>query len=249
MNTKTDWHNRFSTQLKWTIPLREVIYDDLKITQTAKILEPGCGTGALLMELGNKFHCELHGIDIDANRLEIVKKNLTEKHIPSTLKKENVLNTGYKDESFNFIFTHYLFLWIDELQGVFNELHRILKPDGRIIILAEPDYGGLIEEPDSNLKNAIQSNLRKQGSNPNVGRVIPQYWRNLFKIIDQYTSSIPWLPLNRQSQLLKEAKFLETILQNENFDAKKMKSAIKNKKYFLYIPVFTYILEKVSKSE
>ncbi|MHA1451961.1 MAG: class I SAM-dependent methyltransferase [Promethearchaeota archaeon] len=249
MNIKTDWHNRFSTQLKWTIPLRDVIYSDLNITSSSTILEPGCGTGALLIELGKRFHCDLHGLDIDAHRLSLAKRNLTENHIPAILKKANVVKTGYKNESFDFIFTHYLFLWVDDLQSAFNELHRILKPEGKLIILAEPDYGGLIEKPDSNLKNALQSNLRKQGSNPNVGREIPQYWKNQFEIETPYTSSIPWLPINRKSQLLQEAKFLETILQDENFEANTMKNAIKMENYFLYIPVFTYVLKKVQKSE
>ena len=244
MKFTMNWHDRFSIQLEWTRELRNLIYTHLKIQNSSKILESGCGTGALLTELGSRFKCELYGIDIDEKRLDIAKKEMDGKDIKAQLTKNTILNTKYKESTFDFIFTHYFFLWIEDLEGAFNELHRILKQEGKLIILAEPDYGGLIEEPDFNLKQAIQSNLIKQGSNPNVGREIPKYLKNKFVIHEQFTSSIPWLALNRKTELLQEIRFFEKILIDENYNTKIVREHIEKYNYFLYIPVFTYILNK-----
>jgi ubiquinone/menaquinone biosynthesis C-methylase UbiE len=240
-----DWHDRFTTQLKWTLPLRDIIYSELNISPSTKIFEPGCGTGALLLELGTKFHCDLYGCDIDSARLNLAKETLDSKGISVSLTERNALKTLYPPNFFDYIFTHYLFLWIENLSKVFSEFHRILKPNGKLIILAEPDYGGVIEEPNTNLKNAIQINLKKQGANPNICRFLPKYWIGKFKIMNQFSSSIPWLASDKKRELLEEIRFLSSILEGENVNFFTLQSAVVNDEYFLYVPVFTFILEKI----
>ncbi|MCK7482052.1 MAG: class I SAM-dependent methyltransferase [Candidatus Moduliflexus flocculans] len=46
-----NWHARYSQQAKWTRNLRAYIFDKIKLDDATRVLEVGCGTGAILSEL------------------------------------------------------------------------------------------------------------------------------------------------------------------------------------------------------
>ena len=170
MTDNINWHDRFTNQLKWTKELREYIYKVFDFNKYKKILEIGCGTGALLLELGQKFDLELHGIDIDSQRIEMAKKNLIQANVRATVRNEDVLTCAYPNGSFGAVVTNLFFLWIKHLEPVFQKIHDLLVKNGNLVIFAEPDYGGLIEYPETGLKQALISNLRRSGANPDVGK-------------------------------------------------------------------------------
>lgn len=239
-----DWNIRFSEQLKWTYEFRSHIYRIINLETKTNLLEIGCGTGALLKEIGKEFNLNLYGIDIDEHRLKIAKDNLNQENIKANLQYMDILNNNFEDEKFEVIITHYLFLWIKNLEKCFTEIHRILKKEGILLILAEPDYGGVIESPETGLKDALISNLKDNGADPEVGRKMNQYFSQKFEIVERYCISVPWISSKNKDNLLKELKFFEKILTNHNFENKEMNVAIENDKYFLFIPIFSYILKK-----
>lgn len=260
-----DWHDRFTSQLKWTKQLREHIYKELNILEDSIILEAGCGTGALLLEIGNKFHPYLTGIDINSNRLNIAKNKLQEKGIRVNLHQVDILENYFPDESFDIIFTNYFFLWISDLDKCFGEMNRILKTHGKLVIFAEPDYGGLIENPNTNLKQFLISDLSTCGADPEIGRKLSRYFysgnknkvNRKFEIFQKYNASVPWIAGPDTNNLLKEVEFFKKIIINNphskikrkshsinNFNYEFLQESILKGNYFLYIPVFSYILEK-----
>ncbi len=239
-----DWNIRFSEQLKWTYEFRSHIYKIINLETKTNLLEIGCGTGALLKEIGKEFNLNLYGIDIDEHRLKIAKDNLNQENIRANLQYMDILNNNFEDERFEVIITHYLFLWIKDLEKCFNEIHRILKKDGILLILAEPDYGGVIESPETGLKDALISNLKDNGADPEVGKKMNQYFSKKFEIVERYCISVPWISSKNKDNLLKEINFFRKIFTNQDFNFKKMNVAIENDKYFLFIPIFSYILKK-----
>ncbi len=240
-----DWNIRFSEQLKWTYEFRSHIYKIINLETKTNLLEIGCGTGALLKEIGKEFNLNLYGIDIDEHRLKIAIDNLNQENIRANLQYMDILNNNFEDERFEVIITHYLFLWIKDLEKCFNEIHRILKKDGILLILAEPDYGGLIEFPETGLKDALISNLTNSGADAKVGRKLNQFFSQKFDIIEEYCTSIPWVSNNNKDNLLKEMQFFKKILTEQKWDFIQTKNSIELNKYFLFIPVFTYYLRKI----
>jgi len=238
-----EWNTRFSEQLKWTFEFRRQLYKKVNLGTKANLLEIGCGTGELLKEIGKEFKLDLYGIDIDENRLKTAEINLKKENISANLQYMDILNNNFKDERFEVISTHYLFLWIKDLEKCFDEIHRILKKNGVLLILAEPDYGGLIEYPKTGLKDALISNLKDCGADPEVGSKLNQFFFRKFEILEQYCISVPWIS-NNKDNLLKEMKFLKEILSGDKRNFKAMKTSIENDKYFLFIPVFSYFLKK-----
>src|SRR5512134_3202020 len=58
-----NWHTRYSQQAKWTRDLREYIFEKTDLNRAQRVLEVGCGTGAILSELPK--HPNKYGLDID----------------------------------------------------------------------------------------------------------------------------------------------------------------------------------------
>ena len=45
-----DWHARYTQQANWTAQTRRYLYEKAGLSKTARVLEPGCGTGAVLVD-------------------------------------------------------------------------------------------------------------------------------------------------------------------------------------------------------
>jgi ubiquinone/menaquinone biosynthesis C-methylase UbiE len=81
----------------------------------------------------------------------------------------------YASNIFDFVFCHYFLLWITSPDAVLQEILRVLKPGGRFLAFAEPDYAARIDAP-AQLESLgiLQTNsLINQGVNPRTGRNLP----------------------------------------------------------------------------
>lgn len=71
-------------------------------------------------------------------------------------------------------------MWIYQPSLILLEMKRVVKPGGYVIALAEPDYGGRIDFPDSliNLGFLQKEALIKQGADPVIGRKLRSYFKS-----------------------------------------------------------------------
>ena len=58
-----NWHARYIQQSAWTRDLRAYLFEKAGLTRARRVLEVGCGTGAILSML--KTSAALHGLDLD----------------------------------------------------------------------------------------------------------------------------------------------------------------------------------------
>lgn len=169
MPSITGWHRRFSHQAEWTSQVREYLFGRALPQDGGTVIEVGCGTGAVLSRLPTS--ARRFGLDIDAAFLRHAAEV-----VPDTpLICGDAHRLPFSSGCFDIACCHFLLLWVADPLCVLREMTRVSKPGGAVLVLAEPDYGGRIDHPDTltALGAAQTSSLRKQGADPLVGRKLP----------------------------------------------------------------------------
>lgn len=160
-----DWHRRYVQQARWTRNLRAYIFEQAHLGESSQVLEVGCGTGAILSEI--PMAVPLHGLDRAAKALTQCRI-----HAPSaSLVQGDALQLPYPDRSFDFVYCHFLLLWVrDPLQALL-EMRRVAKPGAQVVAFAEPDYRARLDEPVElvPLGKWQTKSLIRQGADPGLG--------------------------------------------------------------------------------
>lgn len=107
-----------------------------------RVLEIGCGTGKGLLEIAQRIGSDgrVFGIDISEGMLEIAARRINEAGLSETISitRGDAVNLPYDDGTFDAVFMSFtleLFSQSD-IALVLAECIRVLKPDGRIGIVA-----------------------------------------------------------------------------------------------------------------
>lgn len=163
-----DWHQRYLQQAKWTYPLRQYIYRQVKLQDARKVLDVGCGTGALLQELYETSSAEVFGLDIDSQALSQASKHCNS----AFLTQADAHKLPFPRDCFDTVLCHFVLLWTKDPAAVIAEMKRVTRPNGAIVALAEPDYPGRIDFPTGlEVIGRLQTTaLERQGADPALGR-------------------------------------------------------------------------------
>jgi len=166
------WSARYRSQANWTAALRRYALAQSGLPSDARLLEIGCGYGALLGELRADGYSKLTGVDIDLPALKEIPPE-----IPSACADGQYL--PFKKGSFAACLCHFYLMWIADPLAALLEMKRMARPGGWLLALAEPDYGARLDEP-AELKplGELQTQaLRRQGADPFIGARLPDLFR------------------------------------------------------------------------
>lgn len=161
-----DWHARYLQQAGWTASLRAYLFQKAHLDEAQRVLDLGCGTGALLVDFPARPL--VHGLDLSLPAVIQAKK-----HAPgAALVCADGFSLPYAPASFDVVFCHFVLLWVSDPLQVVAKMRRVTRPGGVVLALAEPDYGGRIDYPDelAPLGRWQAEALRQQGANPEIGR-------------------------------------------------------------------------------
>jgi SAM-dependent methyltransferase len=180
-----NWHSRYLQQAAWTHNLRNYLFDKAGLKNARRVLEVGCGTGAILRELtppasltctgvrhtlalaGSAREC--HGLDLDPAALAECRI-----HAPAvSLTRGDGHSLPYPDKSFDIAYCHFLLLWVHDPLQVVREMARV---GHMVLALAEPDYSQRVDEPAAlkPLGEWQTESLRRQGANPSFGVMLAE---------------------------------------------------------------------------
>ena len=97
------------------------------------ILDVGCGTGTHL-ELYQRYKCNLYGLDLSPSMLEVARERLGD---TAQLDLGDATNMPYEDDKFDLVISMLLLHEIspETRSSVLNEVKRILKVNGRILLI------------------------------------------------------------------------------------------------------------------
>jgi SAM-dependent methyltransferase len=171
-------HSRYLHQATWTRELRRYLFEKAGIKESRRILEVGCGTGAILREID--IPAPLHGLDLDLDAL-----SMSSLHAPSAfLAQADAHFLPYADKSFDIVYCHFLLLWVKDPLLVIKEMARVGR---HILALAEPDYSSRIDEPiELNQLGKWQTEaLQRRGANTSFGaRLAETFFQAGIKLIE-----------------------------------------------------------------
>jgi len=125
----------------------------------SRILDIGCGDGKLSLEVLNRTGAkELVGIDIDPKEIEKAKK-ISDERISFFV--GDAANLQFEDESFNRIFCNISFQQFLDKEKSLEEMFRVLKKRGLILINFIEEISPVLEETLDILEKDYNISLKK----------------------------------------------------------------------------------------
>jgi SAM-dependent methyltransferase len=134
---------------EWGIPEDELHLLPEHMTEM-RAIELGCGTGYVSAWMARRGAAVV-GIDISEEQLATARRLAAEHHIDVTLIHGNAETVPYPDRSFDFAISEYgAATWCDPYVWI-PEVHRLLRPGGRLVFLSNSTLSTLCSPADGSL--------------------------------------------------------------------------------------------------
>ncbi len=137
-----NWHERYLHQANWTRELRSYLLQRSGWASAHRVLEVGCGTGAVLASLPQGGPA-VYGLDLDRSSLLGCHDHASDAYVAHG----NALALPFASRAFDITFCHFLLLWVGDPLQALREMKRVTVPAGYVIAFAEPDYGAREDKP------------------------------------------------------------------------------------------------------
>lgn len=154
---------------------RLLTLDALAINAGDSVLDAGCGTGLLaaLMSAQAGQSGQVTGIDQSPHMLELAATRCDALG-NVTLHQGDITNLDFDTDSFDAASCIQTLLYVKDVDSALEELHRVLKPGGRIGIIETDWHGLVIDSPDYALTRIMTDAWDSTVASPNLPpRLIP----------------------------------------------------------------------------
>jgi len=168
------WDRRFAQQAEWTRATRSHLYRRVNLLRAERVLDVGCGTGVLTEEIAARTRGQVVGLDIDPDMVAYAQGRGGR----ATYRRGDAHHLPFEANYFDIVHCHFLLMWCRDPHRAAQEMVRVARPGGAVLVCAEPDYGGRIDHPALPLGRWQRAALRRQGADPCLGRKL----RDLFRL-------------------------------------------------------------------
>jgi SAM-dependent methyltransferase len=231
-------------QLAWYEAHRKRIYRNVGIRNYGRALEIGCGTGGLTEELDGRVRGFAVGVDIRPGAVAYARKNRSGKYVTADASR-----LPFSEGSFGVVAFTFAVMWLGDPSAVFCEVRRVLRNNGLLLVLAEPDYYSLVDgPPKASSKSEIISSLKSLGADPGAGAEIEKYAKGAgFKKINSGLLDPTWtnsrLAEEEEAEMEALRRLISTCTPDDRIEeiATARRSAIKegSRRYVLPIHYLT----------
>ena len=150
---------------------RLAVLAKLSLELGESVLDVGCGTGLLLELLAQAVDKtgQAFGIDTSDDMLGFARHRCID--LPQVkLQQGGVENLKFSDNSFDAIACTQVLLYVDDVKLALAEMHRVLKPGGRLVIVETDWDGAVMNSADPELTRRIFDSWDQAVSSPNLPR-------------------------------------------------------------------------------
>lgn len=132
ISARIQLHQNFSTNTQGWFPW---IYEQCRIQEKERVLELGCGNGALWYENLSRIpqYVQITLSDISEGMLRDAKRTIGSSDRRFSFQTFDCANIPFEDGSFDLIIANHLLFYCDNLQQVLGEIRRVLTPAGRFV--------------------------------------------------------------------------------------------------------------------
>jgi len=193
-----------------------LITDGTALEPGTRLLEIGCGVGAVLAVLGQEYPgIELSGVDIEQKQLEFARRHLERAGVQATLRQADALALPFEDESFDHVWMMWFLEHVAHPPAALREARRVLVPGGRITAI-EVDYSTCRAEPSTPAMEALFRGM-VQGMAASgwsdAGTRLPGWLREAgFREVDEGERTFWWHDEDLASQAAYAADVMESAL-------------------------------------
>lgn len=115
---------------EWHIPSAA----DFAGARGLKVLEIGCGLGTDGAQFA-KADADYTGVDLTDAAVELARKRFELFDLPGKFQTADAENLDFADESFDLVYSHGVLHHTPDTAGAIREIHRVLRPGGRAIVM------------------------------------------------------------------------------------------------------------------
>jgi ubiquinone/menaquinone biosynthesis C-methylase UbiE len=143
----------------------------LALRSGEKVLDAGCGTGLLLQQQALAVGADgrAEGVDFSDDMLAHARRRC-EGLEQVSLQQGSIETLAFEDAAFDAASCTQTLLYVKDMDSALRELHRVLRPRGRIAIIETDWSGAIINSHDQAMTRSILDAWDRAVVNPNLPR-------------------------------------------------------------------------------
>ncbi|NUP49439.1 MAG: methyltransferase domain-containing protein [Catenulispora sp.] len=123
----------------------------------ARVLDVGCGIGGPALHLAGPLGCTVVGVTLSAQQAARAAEKAAQAGLGDRTEfhQLDALSTGFPDESFDVVWAVESLMHIQDRDAFFAEVHRLLRPGGRLAIATWSVRDGALDDDERSLVDQI----------------------------------------------------------------------------------------------
>lgn len=113
------------------------LFEQGDFSEDTKVLEVACNMGTTLLELAERYHCQVIGVDLDKKALEKAQQAIKKAKLQHLVRVQqgNALKLPFDDNSFDIVMNEAMLTMLDNKSKskALAEYYRVLKPGGKLL--------------------------------------------------------------------------------------------------------------------
>jgi ubiquinone/menaquinone biosynthesis C-methylase UbiE len=147
-------------QFERTRAIRWAVYRMARLSLRSRVLDAGAGEGRVAEEMAARTGRRVFALDL---------ARAAEAPAGVSFVRGDVCVLPFADGAFDAVAFHFVLLWLMDPVSALRETRRVLRPDGVVMVLSEPDLTRREDQPDTGLGAELEKLVARSGGHPDAG--------------------------------------------------------------------------------